>query len=800
MSFTELTCPRCGGELQPRGDTYKCNCCGKTFEKEQTINVADELRAVLNEQKLEAVANLRQRLWKETHKKYIENKNVGELSSGILNYLPDDFYAGFYYATCSKQKNALSEFFEDKDLDEWAEDIPDLCDYLITGLLPEWSICLSGIIEWFKDRDDLKNYNIYRTKFEKQYDDVEEGVFTPSIHRDVFICYSSKDMGAVDKLVSELEAENISCFVAARNLRHGAGSVDNYLNAIHTAIANCKIVLFISSANSRNVKCEAIDELSYIETNRPDMPRVEYLLQQYRGYRIEQNVKDFFKGLEYCVSLDDTVKRVIKTLKQPKVDKQAELKRQLEEQQRRSEQATRELQQKLAEEQRKAEELRLKAAEEQRKAEELRLQAEQQRLAEAQRGQTPTAQENKDVKYCKKCKAENKLTAKFCAKCGSGEFFANYAEYEASLYKYCKKCGTKNDAESKFCEECRGTEFVPTYAEYQQYLKEEEERKQREAEEAKRRAEEERKRREAEEEKLWQELLLAEDARLEALRNLKAGDTLTFGSYPQTKVTDSGLTRQLNNLAGTLPTSSYSGRWTSYKYYISNSNSTDFMWYCDVNYNGEKYRGVYFDKYRPYYVDEPPKEDNTYQKKNGYIKGKVYWFKYESIKWRVLEVRGKEAFVACDKLIDSQDYNHTDNNNYANSSIRKWLNNEFYNTAFNEAEKAKILQSVVDNSLASTCEDSNEYVCENTNDKIFLLSRKEATTTLYFKDSKARQKKPTDYALCQGADSGGWWWPRSPLCNDSRYAYDVSGSGDLNYGSVGRTYSGVCSALKMVIE
>ncbi len=278
------------------------------------------------------------------------------------------------------------------------------------------------------------------------------------------------------------------------------------------------------------------------------------------------------------------------------------------------------------------------------------------------------------------------------------------------------------------------------------------------------------------------------------------GDYVLFGSYPQTKVTDSSLTSRLNNLAGSLPTSSNSGKWTSYDYYIEDSNSTDFMWYCDVSCDGEKYRGVYFDKYRPYWVDYPSEEDNTYQKKNGYSLNTVYWFKYEPIKWRVLEVNGKEAFVACDKLIDSQDYNHTDNNNYANSSIRKWLNTEFYNTAFSEAEKAKILQSVVDNSLASTCDDSNEYVCDNTSDNIFLLSKNEVTNAAYFKDSQARQKRPTDYAQCQGAYSRGWWWIRSPYYFDCCGASHVYDNGDLYYSSVLSVGNGVCSALKMVIE
>ena len=79
----------------------------------------------------------------------------------------------------------------------------------------------------------------------------------------------------------------------------------------------------------------------------------------------------------------------------------------------------------------------------------------------------------------------------------------------------------------------------------------------------------------------------------------RVGEKITFGSYPQTKVTEASLTATLNTKAGTLPTSDNSQAWTSYGYYQNGSNSEDYMWYIDVEDGGEKYRGGYFTQYRP---------------------------------------------------------------------------------------------------------------------------------------------------------------------------------------------------------
>lgn len=92
-------------------------------------------------------------------------------------------------------------------------------------------------------------------------------------------------------------------------------------------------------------------------------------------------------------------------------------------------------------------------------------------------------------------------------------------------------------------------------------------------------------------------------------------------------------------------------------------------------------------------------------------------------------------------ILDSQDYNYTRSsrtidgktifaNNYEYSNIRKWLNDNFHNTAFNELQKALIQTVEVDNSARSTNPDDNatywnsgvnSYACKNTSDSLVII-------------------------------------------------------------------------------
>lgn len=304
-------------------------------------------------------------------------------------------------------------------------------------------------------------------------------------------------------------------------------------------------------------------------------------------------------------------------------------------------------------------------------------------------------------------------------------------------------------------------------------------------------------------------------------KTYKVGDIIEFGSYPQSKVTDSSLVSALNKA---------SKKWVSYGYYSGNGSydimvQGDWMEYADFTYNGTKYRAVTFSQYRPYRTSAVFSSGNSYQDNNGYTTNNTYYFKYESLKWRVLD--HSTGLALCESIIDSQAYSDTAYsyerdpygytaywndaahthyaNDYATSSIRAWLNDDFYNTAFSSSQKASILTSELDNKAYSTS--YSEYDSETTYDKVFLLSWSEMQNTAYgftanTRSSSTRQAKGTDYAKCQGlwvGSSNEYSIQRLRSAGEgSDYACVVVSDGNLDYDwDVRHTYYGVRPAIKI---
>ena len=160
------------------------------------------------------------------------------------------------------------------------------------------------------------------------------------------------------------------------------------------------------------------------------------------------------------------------------------------------------------------------------------------------------------------------------------------------------------------------------------------------------------------------------------------------------------------------------------------------------------------------------------------------------IEWIVMKKEGNQVLLLSKYVLDAKPYNiynkELEDVTWETSDIRQWLNNEFYTTAFNKAEKAKIQTSLIKN------EDNSEYGTSggnDTEDKVFLLSEKEADTL--FSDEEERIAKATEYAEKLGVDinenseeKGAWWWLRSPG-NDSFYAALVNYYGWVDGDGIG---------------
>lgn len=147
----------------------------------------------------------------------------------------------------------------------------------------------------------------------------------------------------------------------------------------------------------------------------------------------------------------------------------------------------------------------------------------------------------------------------------------------------------------------------------------------------------------------------------------------------------------------------------------------------------------------------------AYEQDNNTSNGK------EDIEWLVLEVKDGKALVISKYALDCKQYNtsYTDVT-WETCTLRKWLNNNFINSAFTAAEKAMI-------PIVTVSADKNPDYSTNpgntTQDQVFLLSITEVYK--YFSFDSARQCKPTEYAVARGASvnifiGNYWWWLRSP--------------------------------------
>ena len=164
----------------------------------------------------------------------------------------------------------------------------------------------------------------------------------------------------------------------------------------------------------------------------------------------------------------------------------------------------------------------------------------------------------------------------------------------------------------------------------------------------------------------------------------------------------------------------------------------------------------------------------------------VYFGKYEQdndpsngkedIEWLVLDKNGDDLLILSRYALDSHPYNSVCSDiTWETCTLRTWLNDTFFNAAFDEEEQKSVIVSTV------TADKNPWYDTppgNDTEDKIFLLSIDEANR--YLTTGESRMCAPTEYAMARGAGTGEsifefgrhycWWVLRSP----GYYPYYVS--------------------------
>ena len=307
---------------------------------------------------------------------------------------------------------------------------------------------------------------------------------------------------------------------------------------------------------------------------------------------------------------------------------------------------------------------------------------------------------------------------------------------------------------------------------------------------------------------------------LNPVKYTREGDYIYFGYWPQTLERDETVVAKLNEVAGTIPEYTIYTVLEKPENWLYYENSKD-IWYIDVIYSGTKYRGFYMKEFRTAVYGSL---GYSYISANHYTNHQVYWFKVEPIKWRILTTSGNSAYIMSDIALDAfwlepnrreagfyngeygvfrgakeSDVDGTYANNWEYCFLRRWLNETFYNEVFNDLQKEIIKTTRLDNSARScnpnaypkyysnseNAAGENKYAaqCKDTDDKIFLLSLRDITTTAYGfnKDVKAedpaRNLQATDFAKLHGAPMNTndkkyvTWYTRSPSPANGNQGY-----------------------------
>ena len=161
----------------------------------------------------------------------------------------------------------------------------------------------------------------------------------------------------------------------------------------------------------------------------------------------------------------------------------------------------------------------------------------------------------------------------------------------------------------------------------------------------------------------------------------------------------------------------------------------------------------------------------------------------EPIEWIVLDVQDGAPLLISRYALDSKLYNETRASvTWESSSLRKWLNGDFIQAAFEPAETALLMTTMVDNATEQGNSLWSTLGGKNSRDQVFLLSYAEAGE--FFNSKEGRCCLASAYAKAQGvyttANGNCWWWLRSPGLDQSNAAY-VNTDGSLGGSNV---YSG----------
>lgn len=133
----------------------------------------------------------------------------------------------------------------------------------------------------------------------------------------------------------------------------------------------------------------------------------------------------------------------------------------------------------------------------------------------------------------------------------------------------------------------------------------------------------------------------------------------------------------------------------------------------------------------------------------------------EDIEWIILDRQGDKFLLISRMALDQQPYNTKKADvTWETSSLRKWLNGSFYDSAFDKEDKAQIIKT---NVTADKNPEFDTSPGNDTKDNVFLLSITEFHK--YFASIKGIVAEGTEYAKAKEKNTASQvfvWWLRTP--------------------------------------
>lgn len=161
----------------------------------------------------------------------------------------------------------------------------------------------------------------------------------------------------------------------------------------------------------------------------------------------------------------------------------------------------------------------------------------------------------------------------------------------------------------------------------------------------------------------------------------------------------------------------------------------------------------------------------------------------EELEWVVLDVVDGKALVTTVYAVESMMYHHTlEDITWEQSSVRKWLNEDFYKTAFEKEHLDYISLTQVPADLNPQEDTLTGSVTE---DYLFLLSLKEIELYMVGKPLAVCQATPyvvdNRFGYVFGENNASWWWSRTTGAFQN-FAAGVNPIGAISYQGNNVTY------------